>query len=235
MMSERRAVVTLVLSEEVKCITPLSLPRHTDFAHRCGADHLIRGRLHPDLPLDFERLTCGELLDYYDRLLVIGADTLIRRDAPDVFGLVPPEQVGMVEESWPFGEAGKAERRDSVRAYFAHCGLDWCGDDVWEGTYHNVDVLVLSRRHKALLEIPPDGWHGRFNEQCLVNARLLAWGWEAFELGPLWNLMSCFFGKPGCPDGYEGAYIAHWASGKPFAERLPGMARVDAAWKARKL
>lgn len=228
----RTLVATAVLSEEVKPMAAVTLPRQRDYALKCGADFLVRGITRPDLDLFWWRLTLADLFDHYDRILILDADVLIRRDAPDLFEMVAPDEVGMVAERFPVGQEA---RRNSLRKYYEDHKLTWPGDDKWDGQhYYNIGVMLASRCHAPLLEIPEDLWHGFCNEQCLVSGRLISTHQKVRELGWQFNRMPQFDGLPGTPPMTE-AFFAHVSGMTPFVQRTPRALEIEANWKGRGL
>ncbi len=238
---KRKLITTFIYSDQAMALAPISLPRHITYAHRVGADYLIRGRQHPEMASFWERLiVLWEMLHVYDRVLVLDLDMLVRADCPDLFEMVPYAQVGMADE----GQTGDPtvpgnaheKRADSLRHYYEDHDLHWRG---WDGHYYNIGSILVSRPHLDLIRVPEDGWNGSkygyWNEQCLVNGRIHSEGWPVCDLTWRFNRMGCMATLPDCdPDPLE-AFIIHYAGARSIETVAPQMAADDAAWEARGL
>lgn len=94
-------------------------------------------------------------------------------------------------------------------------------------------VMVCSRYHAPLLEVPEDEWVCDKNEQDIVNARChyLPDVWPLMDLGWKYNRTPDHGALGDCPADPQEAYIIHYAGARPFDERAERMAEDDEAWR----
>jgi hypothetical protein len=110
-----------------------------------------------DLNLDFKLLEPHEnisntffeiskLLMKYDRILYISPFILMRPDTPNLFELVPVDNIGL------FNEGRYVDRNLHMKSAMAFYKEDIVKD--WEGKYYSTDVMVISKKHRELFKNP---------------------------------------------------------------------------------
>lgn len=228
-MPERRLVVTFLLSNECVPVLGQSGMRHAIYAARCGADYMVRGWRWPDEAIYWQRLSIIDLMDAYDRILVLDADTMVRRDAPNLFELVPTDHLGMADEGQTYPPEGPEKRAASIAKFEADHGLE---PKPWNGAYYNIGIIMASACHRDVLTVPQDRWHGVWNEQCLVNGRIHALDLPVFDLTWRYNCMHCMQTLPGVPANGAEAYIVHAAGKRELGTAAELMQALAAEWGA---
>lgn len=176
---ESRALVIPARGPRAVRELEVTLPFAQAYAERVGADCIVVGQSSalPPHRLKFEAF---ETVRSYDRTLLIDADVIIREGSPDIFDIVPPQQLG----AFPEGQ------------YFAR--EDWCqtlatvyGEDhrVQPHQYFNSGVLVLSNHICDLVgDLGSDLIFGQpLYEQGFLNARRVARKIDLFHLLPDFN------------------------------------------------
>lgn len=226
-MAERRLVITFSLSNECVPVLTQAGMRHVIYAARCGADYMVRGWRWPDEEAFWQRLSITDLMDAYDRILVLDADTLVRADAPNLFDLVPADHLGMADEGQTYPPDGPPKREASIAKFALDHGLD---PKPWNGCYYNIGIILASACHHDVLTIPQDRWRGVWNEQCLVNGRIHALGIPVFDIGWQYNMMGCMQTLPGVPQNGADAYIVHFAGNRPIGSIVEPMKALAETW-----
>jgi hypothetical protein len=202
LVRERRAVATLCIGEYFEKMAEITHPRIARYARKIGADfHVIRDQGRWTSPA-FRKLDLLELLSDYDRVLYIDTDILVREETPDLFELVPPEQLGVFEE-------GKYKPQDIAEFQKFLQNLRF-PEGIWNGKLYNTGVMVLSQAHRALFAPPPEECYFYF-EQGYLNANIAWLGVETFELDQRYNRMSLMDWVTG--ESRLQSYMIHYAGG----------------------
>ena len=147
----------------------------------------------------------ARLLDTYDRILYLDTDIIVREDCPNLFDVVPCDQLGMFNEA-PFTDRSRELLIDVCRQY-----------DVvlpeWDGRYFNSGVMVISQAHRALFE-KPETEVCNFYEQTYLNMRIAQLELPMFDLPYQFNRMTCMDRLTG--EHRLASYIVHYAGALYF-------------------
>lgn len=105
---KKKAIITF-LSNHFHEISSFVLPRFESYAKKCNADLIVVENFHsPESHIDFEKqVFVGDNIfmqrfkkykDFakYERSLFIDMDFLVREDTPDIFKIVPPDKMSML-------------------------------------------------------------------------------------------------------------------------------------------
>jgi hypothetical protein len=211
------AVVTLLTDPAWHPLADVTLPTHRAYAMRIGAELIVLDRKiypHPH----YDKWQLAELFDNFERVLFLDADTIVRRDCPDLFICVEPDRVGGENEllTWP-------DHADGLREFVRRMGLPPLPGIPY---YLNSGVLVASRCHRDLFR-PPErvladlAWP----EQHHLNARLIG------EHVPVCLLPQSFNDRHRGPGYHRTSFVLHYSL-MGIGERIAA-ARADlAAWAA---
>lgn len=161
--------------------------------------------------LTFEKYQVYDLYDKYDRILRLDADVLITPNCPDLFQIVPEEQIGVV-----FEDVGPKEtqRRELIKIV-----QEELGDLNWSQGYFNSGVILASKKHKEIYKLTHDDLERiscfKFKtakEQTFLNYRVRKLGFKIYELDYKFNHIIKIFSQPwiGIPDKFN-SYIIHYA------------------------
>jgi lipopolysaccharide biosynthesis glycosyltransferase len=139
----------------------------------CYRPNLIRKRR---VGLHCEKFQIYTLLEKYDRIIYMDADTLIHESCPNLFNIVPENHWGCrYEDQSPHHWKGLQEL-SRLEDSFGSLG---------EGghQYFNAGVLVCSKSHKEVFK-PQRSMllSGRWPEQTLLNYRVISGDFPVFEL-----------------------------------------------------
>ncbi|MDP1711129.1 MAG: glycosyltransferase family 9 protein [Candidatus Nanopelagicaceae bacterium] len=208
-------VLTIAMGDLYRRFGEVTHPSIKAYADKIGADFLVidKQKISQTTP-HYEKFQIYELLNKYDRILYLDTDLIVRPDCPDLFQLVPPDQLGA------FNEGSFADR-----SYAMMAGREGYGIQLkkWNGRYYNTGVLVVSRRHKQLFK-KPEVEKPIFWEQTWLNMLIAKEEVEVFQLPYRFNRMTVL----DAPTGEErhASYIVHYA-GAPDMEMAVGLARKD--------
>jgi hypothetical protein len=155
----RKALVTICCGQFFQQLAALTHPTLKAYASKIGADFINWTDASGYQVLGYKKMELAGLLDTYDRVLFVDTDVIIREDAPDLFEIVPEDQLGMFEEGRYY------DRTHSTLIY-----MTWAGFNLskWDGQYYNSGVIVLSKQHRDVFVQPPQQVD-HFGEQTWLN------------------------------------------------------------------
>jgi hypothetical protein len=168
----KKAVVTISIGDEYKILGNLLHPSKFGYSHKVGADFIeINVRKWPDIHPNFEKLQIRDVLDNYDRVLYLDCDTLIRRDTPDLFEIVPESCFAAYNESWWGGWGIAPNGMTDFRA--PHYGVE----PVPVTRYFNSGVMLIPKAYQAVFDFPPNLDNSKFTQQPIdqpwINLQLV--------------------------------------------------------------
>lgn len=146
-----KAVVTVVVGRDAKACHAAGGDLLRAYAKRVGADLVVLDWPgHPAWPIS-SKFVLARVLDHYERIAYLDADTLVRPEAVNLFDMCGEGEFGFVDElqfqrSTPGFNREKDYQRFRVRMGFKSvAALPW---------YMNSGVMVVPRTHQELL-LPP--------------------------------------------------------------------------------
>jgi hypothetical protein len=221
---ERRAVYVVCVGKDYEEMGRITLPRIECYAHRVEADFVLRTTrtVHTVSPAWEKDGICRLLETAYDRVLNIDVDMLVRLDCPNLFDIVPTDQVGFVEEgSIVTDEPGL--RQEGVKEVHKFMGTNIDnGGGKW---YYNTGVGLLSRRYQSLMECPevilPHKWHEQNRVNALIEYRRISVFHIPYQYNHMWNL--------NVPTPRIDSYILHYA-GLSHEARMQQIHADISAW-----
>lgn len=230
-MTEKRLVVTRC-DENAKALADVTHPMLKNYAEIWKADFKILDHKE-EWMTDYEMchyriLKVYDLLEEYDRILIIDSDVIIMPGCPDPFESVDPEKIGSVYED--IGSRG--EQRGHIiegiqRKY---------GDVGWRQGYINTGVFVVSKKHKDIFQKIQHGgigvlWTGFGYDDALIGYNIHKYGFEVQELSFKWNHMSMFSEPWNNNANRFNSFIIHYAGAANFPDdqsgRLKGTNELD--------
>ena len=202
----KKAIVTICIGEEFEEIAKFTHPTLKNYANKIGADFYKINTC--ETTPHWAKFQLYELLNKYDRIIYLDTDLIVRDDCPDLFDIVPYNQIGS------FNEARFASREytffETAKAY----GID--PSKIWDGKYYNSGVLVISKCHKKLFK-RPELEFCNFYEQSYLNLKLSTQEFKRdkkvdtslmFDLSYKFNRMTCL---DFCGIVRYDSYIIHYA------------------------
>jgi lipopolysaccharide biosynthesis glycosyltransferase len=210
-LEEKRAIVTLAIGEQAKAMVDIGRPFLEYYANKVEADIIVIDEevFSTQFP-HMEKFQIAKILDNYDRVLYLDADTIINPECPDIFNIVPVNTVGAVSDCSDGGWYNLNRFQEIAEVQRKLGGINWSSG------YFNSGVLVISKEHKELFGDPFERFkfESGFRDQTLINYNLQKLGFDFFLLDKKFNGMSINGFTSLSEDGVQNklrAYICHFA------------------------
>jgi hypothetical protein len=110
------------------------------YSEKIGCDLIVH-----EIKNDWDKLSTSKYFENYHRILVLNENLIIRTDTPNLFEIVPKNELGI------FNEGKYVVRLEKMRGAFSDYAYDW---EKWDSKYYNTGVILVSRTHKNLFEKP---------------------------------------------------------------------------------
>jgi len=125
-----------------------------DYARKCGADLIVRNsvqdhKLSPESDyknIIMEKFYVKELLNYYDRVLYLDADILIKKEAPDIFKEYPDLDYAYLYNEIKFNNVQYDKQIEIVKHLY---DIKWTKSD-GHYDFYNAGVMLISKKQKPL-------------------------------------------------------------------------------------
>lgn len=209
----KKAIVTVCIGDEFVHLSKLTHPTIKKYADRIDAEFIVINTC-ATTP-HWEKFQINELLNKYDRIIYLDTDLIVRDDCPDLFDIVPYNQMGA------FSESKFVPREYSLLETAKSYGIDPSKMN-WNGKYYNTGVMVISKCHKKLFS-RPEIEVSNFYEQGYLN--LVISREESFRTKediPLMFDLSYHFNRMTCLDisgeTRHASYIIHYAGYHYFTQ-----------------
>lgn len=208
----KRAVVTITIGKGVQSQAWYSHPSFRAYAKRIGADFIVFDKQKfPDRHPVYEEFQIKDLINKgYKRILYIDTDAFIKPDCPDLFNIVPYEQIGGVYDNRK-NEPGNQDRAVKVQRVL--------GDIGWEKGYINAGMYVASDVHREIFNIPDKTPNERWWDQNIINYNIHKLRFKIFKLDTKFNAMG-LYGYPTNQIKDFDAYIIHYAAQGNIPKKL---------------
>lgn len=176
----KTCLFTIAIGEHYQDLAKATHPTLKRYAKKIGADFITRTEpVEGYATQKWQKFEIYDLLNTYERVLWVDSDIIIRKDAPNLFELVPKTEFAIFNE-------GKYEDRTSfIREAMEHYNI-WFD---WKGQFYNSGVMVASRLHKQIFALPEDTDQIE-TDQILITLRLLKGKYKVFDLPYRFNRMS---------------------------------------------
>lgn len=182
----KTAIMTIVHGEKYREIWKRTEPFFNEYADRCESDLLVLKDIPGNLPSPhWAKFAIRELLKkQYDRIAFIDADIIIRKDCPSLFDVVPEDHFGIFNEGF---YTPRSICIHEVKKVYDIPLPKWDGK-----TYYNTGVMVVSRQHRHIFNVPEEvkPLRNSFGEQTYINMKLLAADLKIHSLHYKFNRMS---------------------------------------------
>ena len=175
----KRAIITIASGDHFEQMSATTHPTLKAYADRIGADFIVWNDCSGHTVPQYKKMEMGALLDQYSRVMYIDTDILVREDAPDLFDIVPEDQIGLFEEG------RYAPRRGGMIQFMVFVGYDITR---WNGCYYNTGVMVFSAQHRDIFVQPTAEWD-HFKEQTYLNVMISDKNVKVFPLAHRFNRM----------------------------------------------
>ena len=180
---EKRLVVTRA-DAKIKNWSDITHPILKSYADKCSADFKVINNDIQDNSRCYVIFDLYDLFEEYDRIIQIDTDTLIMKNCPNLFDIVPSNMFGTIYED-------KGSRTGHRRSLIKEIQKQRGSVD-WNSGYINMGVCVISKEHKDILKQASNLWmdFGYADVEC--GYRLHELNIRIFELDYNFNHMSMF-------------------------------------------
>jgi hypothetical protein len=217
-----KLVITIATGTLYKQILDISRPTIKSYASKIGADYIELTNNTQRWPL-LEKFRIGHYAKQYDRTLFLDADCLVKPNTPNLFNIVPEENMGFVNDynCNPYGKVDKwlSETRKPL--------LNSQGvflTEYNEPVVYNTGVIVCSRHH--------DVWNGMTKPFPMDHCDEQFWiEYQALRY-PIYNLRQEFnnqYWYQNYKQRSKDSYIIHF-SGAPNNKRIQLMKEEISQW-----
>jgi len=211
----KKAVVTVTIGTDFLNQAQWSHFSFKFYAKKVKADFIVFDkRKFLDRDSVYEKFQIRDLIEQgYQRILYIDTDAFIKPNCPDIFNLVPYEQIGGVYDNKENEPANQDRTIQTQRIL---------GDIEWERGYINAGIYIVSDIHKELFNIPAktpnEGWW----DQNVLNYNIHKFGFKIYKLDIKFNAMFLYgYSTNGKIEDVDvDAYIIHLAACGRRKERL---------------
>jgi hypothetical protein len=229
----KKLILTAAIGEHEQ-LRPLTYPFLKAYATKTHADFCsVEELTKTNSPLLEKIASINEGLSNYDQIISLDSDLIVRPDCPDLFKLVPLNKLAAYNEGLNCRNSEEITTRYlSITAVQHAYGLpsllvDYLGHI--DGklaikkdrfNYYNTGVLVCSRQHAPIFELPPDGdvENIQMPEQSYLNWQILKYKPEMWDMPVCFNQMAW-----NCSPNYlDCTFIIHYA-GTSMEIRVPMM------------
>jgi len=194
------AVVTLTIGKQFEKLAEITHPTIRKYADKINAEFIILNGDSKKYKINhYYKLGLRELLDKYDRILFLDTDILVREDAPNIFEVVQPDELGIFEEG------RYTPRVEAMQEFMQMAGYDL---KQWDGKYYNTGVMVLSKEHRYIFN-PPSQEIDNFKEQTYINLMISYLKPKVHILHHMYNHMSLM--QPVIGEERYNSYFMHYA------------------------
>lgn len=197
----KKAIATLCIGEDFQRMGDLTHPLMKEYANKTDADFLvINNPVINNGDVGFEKFQLYNILKYYDRVIFLDTDIIVRKHCPNLFDIVPENDLGVFIES-------KYDRYSpDVNHQQRIVGIQKAlGNIFWNADYFNSGVMVLNKRHQPIFDLE-NGQIVDLHDQTQLNYNVKKMGFWLHDIGFRFNKMD--FCNP--LERFE-AYIIHYA------------------------
>ena len=197
----KKAVVTLCIGEDFQEMGDLTHPYMKDYADKIDADFLvINNQIINNGDIGFEKFQLYNILKYYDRVIFLDTDIIVRKDCENLFEIVPRKDLGV------FIESRYSKYSPDVNHQKRIFGIQQAlGNIGWNKDYFNSGVMVLSKKHRPIFDLE-NGQIIDLHDQTQLNYNVKKMGFWIHHIKRRYNCMD--FLNP--TERFE-AYVIHYA------------------------
>jgi len=208
-----KLLVATRADERMRKISDLTFPFINGFAKKWNADFMTLsknadcddelGRVH------YRILDSFDLLKSYDRILHIDCDIVMNKNCPNIFNIVPYDEIGTVFED-------RGIRQEDRWGRIADIQTAW-GEIGWRRNYINTGVFLVSKLHAEIFKrFKGKLWIRYGYDDVHLGYQINRLGMKIYELSYRFNHMSMFSEKWNGRPSRLGSYMLHYAGNAKF-------------------
>ena len=206
----KNLVLTIAIGDNYKKIADLTSPTMKSYAAKIGAEFLCitEQRISTTYPY-WEKFVIGELLNSYNRIIYLDVDTLVRKDCPSLFDIVPLREIGLYNEGLLTNDTEKTEHIITMQKVFEEYEQSF--PNLWDGRFYNSGVMVVPQNMKWLFKKPEKETFANYWDQSYINMMLSVHGSldDVFDIGYKFNRM--YYVDSKVKEDRSKSYIIHYA------------------------
>lgn len=192
---KKNVVVTLCYGKSFERLGKLTIQRMEEYAKKCDADFIIWNDAGNYSHVVFKKYDIYNLFKMgYDRVLFLDLDIIVKKDAENIFDIVPYDKIGMFNETplnlawYSIHEVMNKYNKELVKLK-RH--KETINPTKWDKQYFNVGVIVASKCHMKFFEKPFVEIIDMFPEQGLMNFDRMRLNIPFYDIGYKFNALSC--------------------------------------------
>lgn len=161
-------------------------------------------------------LQVGDILDNYERAIVIDSDVVIVPGCENPFDVVAPEKIGSIYEDKGSRQQHRRQIIKDIQAKF--------GDVGWKEGYINTGFMIVSKQHKKIFEkINGESLWTEFGyDDPLLAYNAHKYGFEIQELDCKFNFMSMHGESWNGSKNRFDAFVIHYSGAAMFEDDQSG-------------
>lgn len=179
-----RAIFTLMIGQGSEITGNISIPRMEDYAKKVNARFVVIKKNLP--PFDFIPMSKfflqRHLQNYSEGIFYLDIDTLINRNAPDIFDLTPKQGISAVWDSK--NDQPNPEWNKYIKAAAALTEIE-----PWQGYFNNGVFLIRKNSEKIFNNPEYSKLMPWYPDQTIMNLNRARFNINYHNLGSEWNLM----------------------------------------------
>ena len=214
----KTAIITLVIGHDAQQMYEIAKPLFENYCKRTDSDLVVISNKQINVYANnLEKFQLYKILSKYDRVIYLDTDILIHPQCPNMFNMVPINEIGAVYDN-PSNSPSHTNRLPEINKAKASLG----NIPEWDKEYINSGVLVLSKTHRDLFRNPEDRLklNSGFKDQTLINYNIHKLGYKIHKLPSKFNGMEItgFSSRtknpkhPHLNNNKTEAYIMHFAN-----------------------
>ena len=208
-----KCVVTLVTGENYDRLWDITGKRIARYAEQCGADLVVlNGDRFPRYPM-YNKFRLQNVFANYLQSLYVDVDVLIKKDAPNIFDVVPIGCAAAMDELQTFnyaqtGLVSYEEIKPRLEKLIASQYYDYAYPGFPSRAF-NGGVIVIPQSHAHLYKTPthPLTEPNPCVDQDLFTLRMSCY--DDLRFIPLSWRWNCFYCMPHRDDSFDAAYFIH--------------------------
>lgn len=193
--------------DNIKAMTDITFPSIKGYADKIGADLIVLSEDPPFLTSDnkphYRVLKTYDILDNYDRALLLDADMLVNKNCPNIFNIVPEDTIGSIYEDKGTRRADRLQKIRDIQNVW--------GDVGWVNGYTNAGTFVLSAMHRNIFLPHNDKYWLKWGSADIhMSYNIHKYNFKFKELSYKWNHMTMFSESWMGANRFE-SHIIHYA------------------------